>query len=90
MTTTTAFPETLMNRPFFRWLSEAHLQLLLDCAHRWSVKYGEYLISEGDPARQFFIVLEGRVEIEQFAGDLGGVTIESIGPGAVLGALYCY
>ena len=69
----------------FNGMSEEHLSLIAGCAQNTTFKDGEYLMREGDPADTFFVIRHGRVAMEIFVPQRGGVTIETIDDGDLLG-----
>jgi CRP-like cAMP-binding protein len=78
-------PIDLSKKPFFHGMSRRHLELLLESAEPRVYQYGDYLVNEGDPANDFFILLKGKVELEQFCGDAGSITLEKVSAGSVIG-----
>ena len=75
----------LADHPFFRELSEPHLDTLTGCTSNVVFPPGEFIFREGQPADRFFVVREGRVAVEVFVPNRGPVTIETIEGGEVLG-----
>ncbi|MDX6410109.1 MAG: thioredoxin reductase, partial [Gaiellaceae bacterium] len=69
----------------FAALSAGDLAVLASFGEVRSVRGGEVLYSAGDPATDFFVVLDGEVEVVR-AGD-GGEVIVVHGPGRFLGEL---
>ena len=77
--------ELLAEAPAFNGMSEEHLALIAGCARNTTFEDGEYLMREGDSADTFFVIRHGRVAMEIFAPQRGGVTIETIDDGDLLG-----
>jgi CRP/FNR family transcriptional regulator, cyclic AMP receptor protein len=77
--------QLLAEAPAFNGMSEEHLALIAGCAQNKVFEDGEYLMREGDPANTFFVVRHGRVAMEIFVPERGGVTIETIDDGDLLG-----
>jgi CRP/FNR family cyclic AMP-dependent transcriptional regulator len=48
-------------------------------------EFGEYACWEGKPAHDCFYIESGKVDLQMFAGDLGFVTVTTLGPGDWLG-----
>jgi len=46
---------------------------------------GAFLFREGDPADRFYLVRRGRAAIEISAPERGGIVVETVGPGEVIG-----
>jgi CRP/FNR family transcriptional regulator, cyclic AMP receptor protein len=77
--------ELLAEAPAFEGMSQEHLALIAGCAQNKSFREGEYLMREGDPADNFFVIRHGRVAMEIYVPQRGAVTIETIDDGDVLG-----
>lgn len=77
--------ELLAEAPAFEGMSEEHLALIAGCAQNKAFREGEYLMREGDPADNFFVIRHGRVAMEIFVPQRGAVTIETIDDGDLLG-----
>ena len=71
--------------PFFAGLGAAELELLAGCAANVRFREGEMLFREGEPADAFYVVRHGTVALETFVPALGGVTVETIDAGEVIG-----
>jgi CRP-like cAMP-binding protein len=72
--------------PLFSGLSRKELSQVASLADELDFKPGKVLIREGDPGREFFILVEGAAEISR-----GGKTIAKRQPGDFFGevALMC-
>jgi CRP/FNR family transcriptional regulator, cyclic AMP receptor protein len=77
--------QLLAEAPAFDGMSEDHLALIAGCAQNKTFTDDEYLMREGDPADTFFVIRHGRVAMEIFVPQRGGVTIETIDDGDLLG-----
>jgi CRP/FNR family transcriptional regulator, cyclic AMP receptor protein len=75
----------LAEHPFARDLDKRYLDLLVGCAANMRFDPGEFLFREGEEANQFYLIREGVVAIEVFAGPAGQLTVTTIGAGEVLG-----
>lgn len=71
--------------PFFAGLGASELELLAGCASNVRFHEGEMLFREGEPADAFYVVRHGTVALETFVPALGGVTVETIEAGEVIG-----
>jgi CRP/FNR family cyclic AMP-dependent transcriptional regulator len=78
----------LAAQPFCRGLNPQHLKELAACASRVNFKAGEFLCRTGEEARQFFLILQGRVTVEIFSARRGPMTLQTMGEGDVLGWLW--
>jgi CRP-like cAMP-binding protein len=66
-------------------LDAESLELLAGCASNVAFDEGEVLFREGDEANTFYVIRGGAVALEIFAPARGGMTVETIGPGEVVG-----
>ncbi len=78
----------LAEHPFSQGLTLPHLEALTECAVRINYAPGEFLCREDQQADLFFLIYEGRVAVEIFSARRGPVTIQTLGPGEVLGWLW--
>ena len=74
---------TIISHPFFQTMPPEHLALLSKNAQEVEFQSGEILFREGEPANRFYLIESGRVAIE--AGAQEGKSIQTLGPGEVLG-----
>ncbi len=77
--------EFLAEHPFTQGLSPAHLELIAGCAKNEAFRKDEYVFREGEPADTFYVIREGRVALEIFAGSRGAVTVQTVRAGEILG-----
>ncbi len=70
---------------FFAELDEKHGQLLAGCASNVRFETGDYVLREGDPAKEFYLIREGRVALEINAPGRPGLTFQTVGPGDIVG-----
>ena len=77
--------ETLAAQPLFESLDDEILDLLAGCARHHRIRAGERILAEGAPAGTFHLIREGRVAVGIYAPEAGLVTVETKGPGQVLG-----
>jgi CRP/FNR family cyclic AMP-dependent transcriptional regulator len=75
----------VLEAPVFAGLDAPHAAQLAGCAQTAGWEQGEMLFREGDPADAFYIVRRGRVALELFVPNRGGLTVETIEPGEVAG-----
>ena len=78
-------PPSLADHPFFRGFPGAFLSEVSARARTLELSAGAYLVREGELAEAFYLILEGKVALEVAAPDLPHRTIQTIGPGEVLG-----
>lgn len=75
----------LAEHEFFRGLPPEAIRLFTQCASNVRFDAGQYLFREGGDADRFYAVRHGRVAVEVHVPGRGGVTIQTVGPGEVLG-----
>lgn len=71
--------------PFLAGMTPAHLALLTDCAIPVHFKKGQTILREGELANRFYLIESGKVVLESGEGFGEPVTVETIGPGDLLG-----
>ena len=71
--------------PFLRGLDPAFLAGLLPAAERRSYPTGAEIVREGSDAREFFLVLEGKVGLEVSSPERPHRILQTLGSGEVLG-----
>src|SRR5256885_8215579 len=77
--------DMLSTQPFLAGLSREQRDKLLPWARKATFPTGARIFEEGRRADRFWIVREGRVSLETQVPGRGGVGVESLGRGAVLG-----
>ena len=75
--------DKIMEHPFLKTMPPEHLEHLLKNALEVEFQSGDILFREGEPANRLFLIETGRVAIE--AGTHQGKTVQTLGPGEVLG-----
>ncbi len=75
----------LAEHPFFSGLPADHLGLLVGCAENVRVDAGRFLCHEGEEADRFFLVRAGRVALEIAVPGGSPATLQTLGPGEILG-----
>ena len=81
----TSLEPILREHPFFHGMPEPYLTLLTGCAKNIRVEAGKFLFREKEEAKSFYLIREGRIQLEVASPKLGAMTIQTIGPGEVLG-----
>ena len=71
--------------PLFACLEPGQLELIAGCGSNVHFDTDQVLFREGDPADTFYVVRHGSVALETFVPSRGGVTIETLEAGEVLG-----
>ena len=77
--------QLLAEAPSFEGMSPEHLDLIAGCAQNRAFEEGDYLLREGDAADVFYVIRHGRVAMEIFVPQRGGLTLETIDDGDLLG-----
>ncbi len=70
----------IKDHPFFSGISPVHVDLIVQGAKLAEYDSDAILLSEGEPANQFFLIVSGLVAIET-----GWAVVQVIGPGEALG-----
>lgn len=70
---------------FFQGMSEAHLEILAECAERTEFRAGEIIFRRGEPSSRFYLIEEGAVSVEIEEDARGAISIQTLGAGAELG-----
>ncbi len=70
---------------FFAGLPDDTLHLLAGCARNVPFAAGDYLFRTDGPADEFYLLRHGRVALEVVAPGRSAITIETVGPGEIVG-----
>jgi CRP-like cAMP-binding protein len=71
--------------PLFEGLAADELELLAGCASNVRFRPGELLFREGEAADTFYVLRHGTAALETFVAPYGGVTIQTVEAGEVVG-----
>jgi len=74
--------EQLKSVPLFDGISGADLKRIAESAKERRFDAGTSIVSAGEPAQGFYLIIDGRAEVKQ-----GGRTIRTLGPGDYFGEL---
>lgn len=77
--------QILASHPFTAGLAPEHLDRLRSCSSDRIYATGDFLCREGEAADSFFLIWEGRVSLEVHVVREGGLRVETVHPGEVLG-----
>jgi CRP-like cAMP-binding protein len=77
--------ETIRRYAFFDGMQPAHLAILTDGAREGWFGREDVLFREGEPASCFYLIQSGRIALEAHKIAGGAVSIQTLGPGEVLG-----
>jgi CRP/FNR family transcriptional regulator, cyclic AMP receptor protein len=75
----------IVESPVFHGLSQEQLELIAGCGSNVVFAAGERLFREGDAADTFFLVRHGLVALDTDVPNRADVTVETIGPGEIVG-----
>ncbi len=75
----------LEDHPFLRGLDPEFLRALVPLAHPRTYAAGDHLVREGDRAEALHLVVSGKVALELVNAERPRLTVQTIGPGEVLG-----
>lgn len=85
MTGSLSVTDRLRAHAFFRDLPAALLEVAAAGAVERVFRTGEFLLREGRPADRLFAVVEGKVALEVYAAEPQRVTVQTVGPGEIVG-----
>ena len=75
----------LAAHPFFQGFDPAFLSRLEPALKERSFEPGDLLVREGDPATEFLLIQTGKVALEMATPERPRLTIQTVGPGEVVG-----
>jgi len=75
----------LIEHPFFAGMKEEHMDLLVGCASNVRFDAGQFILREGQEANNFYLLRQGKVALDVYAPERGGITIQTLGAGDILG-----
>lgn len=77
--------DMLAEQPFLTGLTEHQLSLLAPLTSRSMFHAGNRIFSQGTPAEQFWLIIDGRVYLDAEVPGYDNFVLETLKPGAVLG-----
>ena len=75
----------LAEHPLFRNLDPEHVTSLCECASEVRFAAGENIFRQGEPADRCYLIRQGMVSLEMPSPTERATTIQTLGPGEVLG-----
>ena len=75
----------IVESPVFTGLDQEQLELIAGCGSNVVFAAGERLFREGDQADTFFLVRHGLVALDTDVPNRADVTVETVGPGEIVG-----
>ncbi len=80
----------LQSQPWLKGMDPRHLHLLAQDCVPAEFRPDEIIFKEGGPANRFYLILEGRVQVESSAMDRESIAIQVLGPGDMLGCSWLF
>ncbi len=77
--------EILRDHPFTAGMQPEHLALMAGCGQNVGLTAGKYVIREGEAASTFFALRSGIVALELYSPSKGGLVVQTLHAGDVLG-----
>ena len=74
--------DLLKHAPLFASCSKQELQRIASIADQLDVREGKVLITEGERGREFFVIVDGEVEVRR-----KGKKVTTLGPGSFVGEI---
>lgn len=81
----TTLEPIIAKHPFFEEMDSQYLSLVVGCASNVRFKVGEFIYRQSEAAEHFFLIRQGRVALEMYIPSRGAITVETLGPGDLLG-----
>jgi CRP/FNR family transcriptional regulator, cyclic AMP receptor protein len=75
----------LAGHPFFSGMDPRYLELAVGCASNMRFNAGELICHEGQPADTFYLIRAGKIALETHVPGHGGLTVQTLGEGQILG-----
>ena len=75
----------IVESPVFHGLAQAEVELIAGCGSNVVFAAGEQLFREGGQADVFYLVRHGLVALDQSVPNRADVTVETVGPGEIVG-----
>jgi CRP-like cAMP-binding protein len=82
---TTSLQPIIEKHPFLEGMKTELVTVLTGCARSHKYEAGEYLTHEGEAADHFYLLRGGRVALRIHHASAGGLTIQTVGTGDVVG-----
>jgi len=82
---TQSLEAVLRTHPFLADLSPEHVQTLISCASNQRFEKGHYVAREDTEADSFYLIRSGTVALQIHRPESGGLTLNTLGEGDILG-----
>ena len=83
----TEFTRLLAQSQPFRGLHAADLQAVLQAAHRRQVERNAFFFHQGDPAIEFYVLIQGEAKLTQVTPEGHQMLVRFVGPGECFGGV---
>lgn len=80
-----ALADVFAGHPFFRDLKEPFIHTLAECAQETEIPPETLVFHAGDPATAFLLILHGHITLEAYTPHRHAISIQTLGPGEVVG-----
>ena len=77
--------QSTQSHPFLSKLDERHRTALASAAKTFTATPGELLAREGEPAKTFYLLQAGHMGLDLHVPGRGLVSIQTVGPGEIVG-----
>jgi CRP/FNR family transcriptional regulator, cyclic AMP receptor protein len=84
-TETHSLEEIITAHPFFSDLESYYITLMARCASNVRFDAGQFILREGEEANEFFLIREGRVQIELSPPHRKPIVVDTVDEGDILG-----
>ena len=75
----------IAEQALFRTLGAKHLEVLAEGAKEATLRPGQVLFREGEPANRFYLIQSGRIALEAHEPANATALVQNVGPGDVVG-----
>lgn len=80
-----SFLELLAKHDFLHGIEATHIQFLAEIAEMVTFESGDFAFRQGEQADFFYLIQNGKIEVEAFSGAAGPVVIQTLSEGQLLG-----
>ena len=80
----------LMSHDVFQYLRPDQINVISSAAEEITLDAGAFVFRSGEPAEDFFVLLEGQVRLRLPRPDGGSTLIDEVSEGAVFGSCVCF
>lgn len=77
--------ELVAEHPFFKQMPDPYRSLIAGCGKNIRFQAGQVIAKTADPANQFFAIRHGRASIELHSPERGGIILQTVSAGDIVG-----